>query len=64
MTKKKYLLTLLVLLLEMQASVQTTTLAFSDCRISMVADQQITFDLDEGVVKDYAKFGDFPGKIK
>ena len=33
-------------------------------RLHVVADQQIAFDLDDGVVVNYAKFGDVVGKIK
>ena len=33
-------------------------------RLHLVADQQIAFDLDEGVVVNYAKFGDVLAKIK
>ena len=32
--------------------------------LHLVADQQISFDLDDGVVKNYAKFGNVLGKIK
>ena len=33
-------------------------------RLHMVADQQIDFDLDDGVVVNYAKFGDVLAKLK
>lgn len=33
-------------------------------RLHMVADQQIAFDLDDGVVVNYAKFGDVLAKLK
>lgn len=33
-------------------------------RLHMVADKQIAFDLDDGVVVDYAKFGDVLAKLK
>ena len=33
-------------------------------RLHLVADQQIDFDLDDGVVVNYAKFGDVVAKIK
>jgi hypothetical protein len=33
-------------------------------RLQVVAEQQITFDLDDGVVVNYDKFGDVLGKIK
>lgn len=33
-------------------------------RLHLVADQQIAFDLDDGVVVNYAKFGDVVSKIK
>ena len=33
-------------------------------RLHVVADQQIAFDLDDGVVVNYAKFGDILAKIK
>ena len=33
-------------------------------RLHLVADQQIAFDLDDGVVVNYAKFGDVVAKIK
>ena len=33
-------------------------------RLHLVADQQIAFDLDDGVVVNYAKFGDVLAKIK
>ena len=33
-------------------------------RLHLVADQQIAFDLDDGVVVNYAKFGDVLSKIK
>lgn len=33
-------------------------------RLHYVADQQISFDLDDGVVANYAKFGDILAKIK
>ena len=33
-------------------------------RLHVVADQQIAFDLDDGVVVNYAKFGDVLSKIK
>ena len=33
-------------------------------RLHYVADQQISFDLDDGVVVNYAKFGDILTKIK
>lgn len=33
-------------------------------RLHLVADQQIGFDLDDGVVVNYAKFGDVVAKIK
>ena len=33
-------------------------------RLHDVADQQIHFDLDDGVVANYAKFGDVLAKIK
>ena len=33
-------------------------------RLHYVADQQISFDLDDGVVVNYAKFGDILAKIK
>ena len=33
-------------------------------RLHMVADEQIAFDLDDGVVVNYAKFGDVLSKIK
>jgi hypothetical protein len=32
--------------------------------LHLVADQQISFDLDDGVVVNYAKFGDVLSKIK
>ena len=43
--------------------------ALSDCkeyhdRLHSVADRQINFDLDDGVVVNYAKFGDVLAKIK
>ena len=33
-------------------------------RLHMVADQQIAFDLDDGVLVNYAKFGDVLAKLK
>ena len=33
-------------------------------RLHVVADQQIAFDLDDGVVVNYAKFGDVLAKLK
>ena len=33
-------------------------------RLHTVADEQIHFDLDDGVVVNYAKFGDVVAKIK
>ena len=33
-------------------------------RLHVVADEQIAFDLDDGVVVNYAKFGDVLAKIK
>ena len=33
-------------------------------RLHVIADEQITFDLDDGVVVNYAKFGDVLSKIK
>ena len=33
-------------------------------RLHVVADQQIAFDLDDGVLVNYAKFGDVLGKLK
>jgi hypothetical protein len=33
-------------------------------RLHVVADKQIAFDLDDGVVANYAKFGDVVGKLK
>ena len=33
-------------------------------RLHVVADEQIAFDLDDGVVVNYAKFGDVVQKIK
>ena len=33
-------------------------------RLHVVADQQIDFDLDDGVVVNYAKFGDVLAKLK
>ena len=33
-------------------------------RLHVVADQQIAFDLDDGVVVNYAKFGDVLMKLK
>ena len=33
-------------------------------RLHVVADHQIAFDLDDGVVVNYAKFGDILAKIK
>ena len=33
-------------------------------RLHVVADQQIGFDLDDGVVVNYAKFGDVLAKLK
>ena len=33
-------------------------------RLHSVADQQIDFDLDDGVVVNYAKFGDVLAKLK
>ena len=33
-------------------------------RLHVVADEQIGFDLDDGVVINYAKFGDVLAKIK
>ena len=33
-------------------------------RLHVIADQQIAFDLDDGVIKNYAKFGDVLAKIK
>ena len=33
-------------------------------RLHVIADQQIEFDLDDGVVVNYAKFGDVLQKIK
>ena len=33
-------------------------------RLHKVADQRIGFDLDDGVVVNYAKFGDVLAKIK
>lgn len=33
-------------------------------RLHVVADQQIAFDLDDGVVVNYAKFGEVLSKIK
>lgn len=43
--------------------------ALADCkeyhdRLHSVADRQIMFDLDDGVVVNYAKFGDVLAKIK
>ena len=33
-------------------------------RLQLVADHRISFDLDDGVVVNYAKFGDVMAKIK
>lgn len=33
-------------------------------RLHVIADQQIDFDLDDGVIVNYAKFGDVLGKLK
>jgi energy-coupling factor transporter ATP-binding protein EcfA2 len=33
-------------------------------RLHVIADEQIAFDLDDGVVVNYAKFGDTLAKIK
>ena len=33
-------------------------------RLHVVADEQIAFDLDDGVVVNYAKFGDVLAKLK
>lgn len=33
-------------------------------RLHVIADQQIAFDLDDGVVVNYAKFGDVLQKLK
>ena len=33
-------------------------------RLHVIADEQIAFDLDDGVVVNYAKFGDVLAKIK
>ena len=33
-------------------------------RLHVIADQQIDFDLDDGVVVNYAKFGDVLSKLK
>ena len=35
-----------------------------DTRLQLVADRRISFDLDDGVVVNYAKFGDVLSKIK
>ena len=45
------------------------TAAIAECeeyhtRLHAIADQQITFDLDDGVVRNYALFGDVLSKIK
>lgn len=42
---------------------------FRECReyhdrLHVIADQQINFDLDDGVVVNYAKFGDVLQKLK
>ena len=33
-------------------------------RLHVIADEQIAFDLDDGVVVNYAKFGDILSKLK
>ena len=33
-------------------------------RLHVIADEQIAFDLDDGVVVNYAKFGDVLAKLK
>ena len=33
-------------------------------RLHVIADEQIAFDLDDGVVVNYAKFGDVLSKLK
>ena len=33
-------------------------------RMHIIADEQIAFDLDDGVVVNYAKFGDALSKLK
>ena len=45
------------------------TAAIAECeeyhtRLHAIADQQITFDLDDGVIRNYALFGDVLSKIK